>query len=100
LYLADGTKGESCSESQASSLGPNGAKFIEEQQLNNDGGLFGTPPFTQILFDELGIGTSGNLPSYLYGELTGSEYTEVGPLQYGGSGCVPEWSCFTVSCSS
>jgi hypothetical protein len=100
-YLSDGTSGHSCSSTATMSMGsPTYANFIEEQQTDPSCGcLYGTPPFTQVLFNQLGIGSNDDLLDYSHYQFTNSADVTVGPLEFGGMGCVAEWSCFTLSYS-
>lgn len=97
-YLDDVTKSESCSASQSSWMGTSyWGNFMEEEQVNSAGNEYWTPPFTQVLFNNLGMSGNGNLLNMYPTEVTDSEYVSVGSLEYAGSGCNSAASCFTLT---
>ncbi len=94
-YISDGTLGEACSATASMSMGsPSYAWFMEEQQVDSSGGLYATPPFTAVWFNDLGIGTNGDLPGYSTFNVTSASDVMDHGLQYGSANCVMFWSCF------
>lgn len=96
--LTDITSAQSCTQNQAMSMGaPNWANWIDEQQVNPNGGNFGTPQFSTVTvqYVEYGAWTDLLEDTDLY-NITQASYTGLGAMTYDTSpSCASGFSCFT-----
>ena len=90
--------GQSCTTNRWMSMGsPLYAWWIDEQQINPNGGNFGTPWFSTVTLQYVEYGAwTDLLQGTTLSDLTQDEYTGLGPMTYDNSSCAWGFSCFSV----
>jgi hypothetical protein len=92
----DGTLGKGCTASAAMSMGaPAYAEWMAENPLSGNTN-YNTPDFTNILLQDLGVGTNGNLLSLTHYNWNSAQNVGLGPLTYLNASCAAYWSCFSL----